>query len=132
MISIIRTSNSYFLGELMKKIFLAVSIITLFAGTHVFARDVDLQQLVQETQRLNQTKNSFQFVWWIPTEYWEESFRNAPDLTDSQKETFYRAVDDYIVISVIDAKISDLGTIISSSRDEIRSHLSISIGQGKK
>ena len=115
----------------MKKIITAVVIIALLSGSHLCAEDVDLQKFIQETQKLNQGANSFQLVWWIPTEYWKESFRNVPNMTDEQKEAFYKAVDDYIVLSVIDAKTTNFGSIIPSSRDEIISKLSLSIGQGK-
>ena len=115
----------------MKRIILTVVIITFLTGSHLCAGDVDLQKFIQETQKLDQGANSFRLVWWIPTEYWKESFRNSPNMTDEQKEAFYKAVDDYIVFSVIDAKTTNFGSIIPSSRDEIISKLSLSIGQEK-
>ena len=115
----------------MKKIITAVVIITFLTGSHLCAEGVDLQKFIQETQKLNQGANSFQLVWWMPIEYWKESFRNVPNMTDEQKKTLYMAVDDYIVLSVIDAKITNLGSIIPSSRDEIISKLSLSISQEK-
>lgn len=115
----------------MKRIILSIIIITFLNGSHLWAEGVDLQEFIQETQKLDQGANSFRLIWWIPTEYWKESFRNAPNMTDGQKESFYKAVDDYIVLSVIDAKTTNFGSIVPSSRAEIISKLSLLIGPGK-
>jgi len=116
----------------MRKIIFVAALITFFSSSNLFAETVDIQKFVQETQKVHQGVNVFRLVWWIPTEYWREAFRDNPNMTESQKETFCRAVDDYIVFSVIDAKTTDFGSIIPASREQIISKLSLSIGQGKK
>lgn len=116
----------------MKKTFLTVIIFAFTLSTLAYAENVDLQKFIQETQKMKQDQKSFRLVWWIPTEYWEESFKNETNLTQAQKETFYDAVDDYIVLSIIDARVSALGSIIPVSKEEIVSNLSLSIGGGDK
>lgn len=115
----------------MKKIFLTIISFTFVMCSISYAENVDLQQFVQETQKMSQDQKSFRLFWWIPTEYWEESFRNEPDMTQAQKESFYNAVDDYIVMVVIDAKTTEFGSIIPVSEDEIVAKLSLSIGKEK-
>ncbi len=115
----------------MKKIILAIAVIFLVSGSHVQAEDVNLQNLIQETQRMEQGPNAFRLVWWIPTEYWMAAFKNAPNMTDQQKQVFYRTVDEYNVLAVIDAKVSDLGSILPQPRNTIVSNLSLVIGDEK-
>ncbi len=115
----------------MKQIIMALAIITLFTGDLLGGEKVDMQKFIHETQRLEQGPNSFQLIWWIPTEFWKQSFRNTPSLTVEQKEGFYQAVDDYIVVCVIDAKTTAFGSIVPSSRNEILDKLSLTIGEGK-
>jgi hypothetical protein len=116
----------------MKRAIVAAVLITFATGSLLWAGGVDMQKFVQETQKLDRGPNSFRFVWWIPTEYWKEIFRNNPNLTEDQKKTLIRAVEDYIVFSVIDGKTTQLGSVVPASRDEIVSKFSLAIGQGKQ
>ena len=61
-------------------------------GSSICAQDFNLQEFIGETQRLEQSSQEFRLVWWIPTQYWKESFRNAPNMTEFQKQEFYKAV----------------------------------------
>jgi hypothetical protein len=115
----------------MKRFILAVVMLGLVTGNLFAGERVDLQKFILDTQRLEQGQNSFRLVWWIPTEYWEESFRNVPTLTDDQKREFYKAVEDYMIVCVVDAEISAFGSVMPTSRDQILDKLALSIGQGK-
>ena len=100
----------------MKRVMLVVTMITLLASSALQAAEVDLAQFIQETQKIAPGANSFRLLWWIPTEYWEESFRATPNMTEAQKHDFYAAVNDYIVFAVIDATTTTLGSVIPSSK----------------
>jgi hypothetical protein len=113
----------------MKKISLTAIILAFALSTAAYAENVDIQKFLQETQKMVQGQNSFRLVWWIPTEFWEESFRNNAKMPQSQKEAFYKAVDDYVVLAVADAKVSELGSIMPVSKEEIVNRLSLSIGK---
>jgi len=95
------------------------------------AEDVDLQSLIQETQRMQQEPNRLRLIWWMPTEFWKESFKKNPNMTEEQKRQFYAAVDDYFVLAIVDAAITPLGTVNPQSREEIMSRLSLTI-DGRK
>jgi hypothetical protein len=114
----------------MKRILLIVMILTFVADSYLWAQGVDLQKLTQETQKLERGENVVRLVWWIPTEFWKESFKKVTSLTEDQKTAFYKTVDDYIVLSVIDAKTTVFGSVIPTLRDEIVSKLSLAIDQG--
>jgi hypothetical protein len=114
----------------MKRTFLTIAVLSLVTINHLSAQGVDLQQFIHETQQMRTGNNAFQLVWWIPTEYWKESFKNIPTLTEEQKNGIYKAVDHYIVLAVVDAKTTLLGSIIAASKDDIVYKLSLTIDQG--
>lgn len=116
----------------MKRIVLALAVIALAAGSTLYGQGIDLQKLIQDTQRMSQDQHAFRLVWWIPTEYWQESFRKMPNVTEDKKQEFYNMVDDYIVVCVVDAKLSTFGSVIPTPRDQIISNLSLSIDQGEQ
>jgi hypothetical protein len=117
--------------EQMKQILLTIVITALLIANLSSAGAVDMQKFIQETQRVEQSEKTFRLIWWIPTEYWKESFKELPGITEDQKREFYEAVDGYIVLSVIDAKTTAFGTLIPTPKEGIVSMLSLTIGQGQ-
>ncbi len=116
----------------MKKFIFVVTIISFFIGNLAYSKDVDLQNLLQETQKMTQGQQSFRLIWWIPTEYWKAAFKNEPNMTQTQKEAFYETVNGYTVLSVIDAKTTDLGSIVPFPKEEILNKISLSVEQKNK
>ena len=116
----------------MKKFIFVITIISFLIGNLAYSKDVNLQSFIQETQKMSQGQQSFRLIWWIPTEYWKEAFKNEANMTQNQKEAFYDAVDGYTVLSVIDAKTTDLGSIVPFPKEEILSRISLSVEQNKK
>lgn len=93
---------------------------------------VDPNELARETQRrFDQSFRETRMLWWIPTEYWEESFKKLPAVTQGHRE-FLKALDDFFVLAVVDQKMSASGALISKSRKEIAAALSISVLEGAK
>lgn len=115
----------------MKKLILIVTAVSLLISNLAYSNDVDFQSFLQETQKITQGPQSFRLVWWIPTEYWEESLKNDPSMTQDQKNALYEVVDKYTVFSVIDANISNLGSMVPFPKSEIVRKISLSVGQEK-
>ena len=67
----------------MKK---SLPIIMLFTALVANVEAVDIQQLVQDTQRFNQDARVTKMVWWIPVEFWEATLEQDPGLTEEQKK----------------------------------------------
>jgi hypothetical protein len=91
---------------------------------------IDLASFAQELQRTEAEAGQFKMVWWIPTEYWQESFRQAP-MTQAQKDAFVKAVDDYIIVAIVDANITPLAGLDARSLNDIRANLSIKVGDSQ-
>jgi hypothetical protein len=59
-------------------------------------------------------------VWWIPEEFWTESFRQTPEVTASQREEFLRTIRPYTIVIVVDGTIGSFGGVTYRSEEEIR------------
>lgn len=116
----------------MKRIAFWTTILLFLISIPAYSKDVNLQNFINETQKMTQGPRSFLLIWWIPTEYWQEAFKNEPNMHQSQKDAFFAAVNDYTVFSVIDASITELGSIVPVSREEIVNRISLSVGQEVK
>jgi hypothetical protein len=90
----------------------------------------DIQQILSETQKLQQSNGGFRIVWWIPTDYWRESFKKT-NLSQAQSDAFCKSLDDYIIFAVDDAKVGPMGGITPVPRDQLLPLLSASIGTSK-
>lgn len=92
---------------------LAVGLLT--AGG---ACAVDLQELVNETQRVRNVEKKMEMVWWIPQEFWEASFNSNPNVTDESKAQILGVLQDYQIVAVVYVKTSVAGfTEIASEPD---------------
>ena len=111
-----------------KRTVLMLALALCSWGGMTAARAQDVQGLVQETMKFDRDNNLFRLVWWIPTEYWELSFKGATNMTEAQKQEFYKIVTNYVVVAVIDAKTTMLGSLNSISRDAIMAKISLAAG----
>ena len=113
---------------MIKRAALLLTITLLSWGGIASADSQNVQNMVQETMKFDRDDGVFRLIWWIPTEYWEESFKTAPNMTDAQRQEFYKVVTNYVVIAVIDAKTSMLGSLTANPRDVILSKISLTAG----
>lgn len=105
-------------------------VLTAASGRAQTPADVDAQSLIQETQKMKQTSESLKLVWWIPTEFWQVSFANEAGMTEQQKQDFYKTVEPYIVFCVVDAKLSNFGSVTPLSREAMATNISLSVEGG--
>ena len=95
--------------------------ITLMLTLACIARadGVDMQKLVQDTQRFRQDKSRMDMVWWIPSEYWQEAFKANPVITPEQQTAVIRVVDDYLVLSVLEGNFGPFGGIVATPKEQL-------------
>ncbi|THB66066.1 MAG: hypothetical protein D6B27_07280 [Gammaproteobacteria bacterium] len=117
----------------MKKAILGVFVVVamLVSGVVSAGHKVNIQKLVEDTQRMEQSGGKITLVWWIPDAYWKESFRQAPGMTQAQKDEFLKMVKDYTIICVMDGKIGNFGGVKTASRTEIMKNIILSV-DGRK
>jgi hypothetical protein len=83
----------------MKSIGTKVTALLLgcFALTGAAAA-ANVQDIVHETQRMSTEEGQISIVWWIPTQFWEESLKGSPMMTDAARQQVLAALADYTVV----------------------------------
>lgn len=109
-------------------------LILLFCGWWSFAfaqeREVDINTLVQETQKLTQAADELTMVWWIPEEYWQVSFAQDSNMTAAQTEEFIKILRPYVLIVAVDGKVGAFGGVTYKSETVIRDSIQLIDNQG--
>lgn len=93
--------------------------------------DIKLMDLIQDTQKMEQTNESMVLVWWIPTEFFEANFAQDKSISDAEAQEFLKVIEPYTIVVVIDAKISKMGAVSYKSRDEIIENVVVTGMDGK-
>ena len=109
---------------------LAIGVV-MVVTCPVTAKDVDLQALTQETQKMSQKPNEMTMVWWIPEEFWSASLGQASGMTSSQVEEFLKVIRPYTMVVVVDGTIGGFGGVTYKSEDSIRANTRLLDSQGK-
>jgi len=91
------------------------------------AHAVDIQELVEDTQQVNQSNDAVSMVWWIPTEFWIENFKQDPTITEQQGEAFVATLVDYTVFAVVNAKAGTFGGLTPKTKMEIEENSQLKV-----
>ena len=106
----------------MKK---TISIITFMTAMIATTKAVDMQQLVQDTQRFTHDAKVTKMAWWIPSEFWEVTLGQDPSLTAEKKKEIIAVLDDYTVFVVSHSTIGVFGGMTNAPRKEIEKNISL-------
>jgi hypothetical protein len=92
-----------------------------------FAQDIkiDINAIVQETQRTSRSADEMTLIWWIPEDFWQVSFEQNPDTTAAQIEKFMKVLRPYMVIVAVDGKIGSFGGVTYKSESTIRNSIQL-------
>ena len=108
----------------MKKI---ISILVLSILAFSISRAADIQKLIQDTQKMTQVGSTTNMVWWIPTEFWQETLRQNPQLTEEQKKEFVAALEDYSAFVIVNMNVGIMGGMTFKEREEILKNVSLQV-----
>src|SRR5210317_1760883 len=99
-----------------------------------FAQDrkVDINALVQETQKMSDTSGEMTLIWWIPEEFWRASFEQDPNMTAAQTEEFVKILRPYMLIVAVDGNIGTFGGVTYKSETTIRGSIQVIDSQGTR
>ncbi|MFA4983721.1 MAG: hypothetical protein WC559_00205 [Candidatus Omnitrophota bacterium] len=113
------------------KVFLAlVLMLQLAAPFGISADDVNVNLLLQETQKRSEKSGEINFIWWIPEEYWRASLAQNPSTTPQQVDAIVSVFKPYVVVAVVEGKVDVSGNIAYNSEADIRSKLRLVDSQG--
>jgi len=112
----------------MKKLLLL--FITLFSLASIGAqvknmKDVNLDDLIEETQFSNENTDDLEMIWWMPTEYWEAVFAKEQGMDPSEVEMITKMLKDYVLIIVVKGKIGLFGGITYETKEDIKKLLKV-------
>ena len=108
----------------MKRFTTLLVLVSLFLVSTSFKSSVDVTKLIKETQQTRNADGKLTIAWWIPVEFWEDSFRNSDRLTEKQSAEFIATLRPYLLLAVMDGSMKPLGSIDYVSYDSIYNSLS--------
>ena len=91
---------------------------------------IDFQAFSQETQILHKNGSSMKMVLWFPIQYWEILSAADKRLTERQKKDLVEAFRPYIIIDVVDAKLSAIGGPSFKGEADIRANIQLVDAKG--
>lgn len=89
-----------------------------------------ISAIIKETQKTHNDADTFVLAWWIPYQFWEESFRDNPRITDAQKQDFLKTLQDYTVMAVVDAKKGGLAVFSYVAAEEVLKTAKLTVSDG--
>ena len=95
-------------------------------------KKVDINALVQETQKMSDRSGEMTLIWWIPEEFWRASFQQDPNMTAAQTEEFIKVLRPYMLIVAVDGNIGSFGGVTYKSETTIRGNIQVIDGQGTR
>lgn len=113
-------------------VFVCLALILVLAAGLLFAQEtqIDLNGLIQETQKRSDKPGEMSFVWWIPQEYWQASFSQNPNMTAAQIDEFLGVFRPYTLVAVVDGSINLSGAVSYKSESDIRASLKLVDNKG--
>lgn len=114
------------------RFFSILLFLSLFSTT-AFAQNVEinLDDLISETQFMSDDPDLMRMVWYIPVEYWEATFSNDPSISDDEVKEIIDILDDYELFFVIDGVIGTFGNVRYQPRSEIKRNLRLHAPSGE-
>lgn len=97
-------------------------------STAAEASDTKLDDIIKETQKTIGGKDSVGLVWWLPTQFWEQSAMQQGSSAE-QAKTSFAPLREYTMIILAVGKLG-IGNINWSSENEIRSNTSLRDSDG--
>jgi len=106
-------------------------IVPLLVGRDVYAGDINVAALTQETQRMSQKPDRIAMVWWIPEEFWSASLAQAPGMTTAQADEFLKVIRPYTMVAAVDGTVGAFAGVTYKSEDWIRANTRLVDAQGR-
>jgi hypothetical protein len=106
----------------------AIFIFLLMAWTSLINAqqyNVNLNNLLEETQRVSENPDYLTIVWWIPVEFWSATLAQDPTTTQSDADDISNTLGPYTLFAVVDGRIGNFGGVTYFSEDYLRENITI-------
>jgi hypothetical protein len=92
--------------------------------------DANLTDLITETQSEFKNNDAIGIVWWIPTEFWELSFKNDPSIGENEAQAMIDIIRNYMLIAVVKGEMGIFGGVTYESQKDLAESLVITSVDG--
>lgn len=103
----------------MKAFFLTTALLlgSLFLQLNAQNNEPDLQEFIKETQNTKSESGEITIAWWLPVEFWEIAYKRDKNMSAETASEIVSTLKPYVIIAVVDGKISPFGTMKYSSKE---------------
>jgi hypothetical protein len=114
------------------RLFICICLLTLPSLSNAqVSDDVNIMDLMRDTQQWNKRDNKMSLTWWIPTEYWRISLKGNHQVPPETVDHIENLFKDYIMIWACDLSINTNGSMIFSKEEDIATSIAI-LDQNRK
>ncbi len=107
------------------KVSVVVLLISLGHMSLSFSQDIDINALVQESQRLSESPDKMTLIWWTPEEFWQASLEQNPNSSPAEVEEILNVLRPYLMILAADGDIGPFAGITYKSRDIMQNSIQL-------
>lgn len=115
-----------------------IGIFSLFVATSMGAaddrkplREVSIDALTVELQKSAEPTEGLNLVWVIPIEFWQATFAQDPTIDADDAGPIIDALEEYIIVGVVRADISDFGAFRYHGERDVARALSVTYEPGE-
>ena len=88
--------------------------------------EIDSDALTRDTQTTAPCDSDhMNLIWAIPVEFWKAAFASDPTMTPAQKTEIVAALEEYVIIGIVQADVGALGAFGFYPEEEVREGLSM-------
>ncbi len=112
--------------------FIATLLILSFMSI-AFAQDskIDINALVDETQKISPAEDEMSLVWWIAEEFWQVNFEQDPNMSADEVESVMEILRPYTIIVAVDGEIGSFGGVTYKPKATIQNNIQIVGNEGE-
>lgn len=105
--------------------------LCMLAGA-AMAAEVNLNNLINETQQMSEAPDEMTLVWWVPTEFWEASMAQDGTVASDEIDDFVKVLTPYTVVFAVDGTMGEFGGITYVSEKKIRKTIRLVDSKGER
>jgi len=96
------------------------------------AQEINVNLLVQETQKRAESPGEINIIWWFPEDIWRVSLAQTPNITPEQIEATLSVFRPYVIMAAVMGKVDPLGTVTYKSEAEMRANVRLIDASGSE
>ncbi len=110
----------------MQKLFFLLSLFLFSINAwSQLPENVNLNQLITETQLASDNPDLINLIWWIPKEYWEITFREDKTISEKEINDMMNLMENYHVLAIFQGKLGLFGGVTYESEEQLFKKLSL-------